>query len=181
MSGLARLPRALRHPAAAAGASGPAVDPTNDALPLGSALTAQTAAEPPPWRAHRGGWPRAAASDLDLFGPLRIYNRSYVTTKVSDSASEGCGRAAMHGGQVAAPQPGRAHPPSASNGIKENRVRGQAAKALIIWRVLCHVSSNAGSNAEPVQCRLISHSKLVVGEPWRHSRNPPALVSRTLS
>jgi hypothetical protein len=111
ISGLAPLPRALRHPAAAAGASGPAVDPTNDALPLGSALTAQTAAEPPPWRAHRGGWPRAAASDLDLFGHCEFINRSYVTTKVSDSASEGCGRAAMHGGQVAAPQPGRARPP----------------------------------------------------------------------
>ena len=39
--GLARLPRALRHPAGAAGASEPAVDPTNDLLPLGSALAAQ--------------------------------------------------------------------------------------------------------------------------------------------
>ena len=55
ISGLAPLPRALRHPAAAAGAAEPAVDPTNDALPLGSALDAQAAAEPPPWRAHRGG------------------------------------------------------------------------------------------------------------------------------
>ena len=45
---------------------------------------------------------------VDLF---EFINRSYVTTKVSDSASEGCGLAAMHGGQVAAPQPGRAHPP----------------------------------------------------------------------
>ena len=45
---------------------------------------------------------------VDLF---EFINRSYVTTKVHDSASEGCGLAAMHGGQVAAPQPGRAHPP----------------------------------------------------------------------
>ena len=35
---------------------------------------------------------------VDLF---EFINDSYVTTKVSDSAIKGCGRAAVHGGQVA--------------------------------------------------------------------------------
>ena len=81
ISGLAPLPRALRHPAAAAGAAGPAVDTTSDALPLGSALDAQAAAETPPWRAHRPGQARGRGL---RFGSnfCEFINRSYVTTKV---------------------------------------------------------------------------------------------------
>ena len=60
-----------------------------------------------------GGWPAARPQPQIWIYSVHceFINRSYVTTKVSDSASEGCGLAAVHGGQVVAPQPGRAPPP----------------------------------------------------------------------